>query len=184
MAYYGEMKRRRSKSLERRGPDLAEAVSGCSPSPRNKRTPQPGISALVLAGALDKKYNELGRKWQEEEGIEFEVINNVGHALLVEAPFLVAATIARFLSKKESKSKTPIDGVRRPKESSGSSILLDSDKTKNRVELSMSFHPFSLLLIDSSGQSKGVAGIGWGEKAKSSRKLLSRKVFLCELHQH
>ena len=175
---YPEMKRKRSKTLERRGPELADILSRCSP-PRNRRSLAAMISpshTFLLAGILDKKYCDLGRKWQKEEGVRFEQVERAGHALLLEAPLEVAERIAGFLNPKDE-CVSRVSSLRQIAEPLTSS---PGQSGNDLGTMSARYRLFSVDFLDSSGRKGEVGGLGWGDRAEKSRNLSSRRGLLLQ----
>ncbi|KAL7581039.1 hypothetical protein ACA910_005844 [Epithemia clementina (nom. ined.)] len=167
--HFPELKRRRSKTLDRNGHALADILSRCSP-PRNRRTRNSRISPasiLLIAGKLDEKYCNLLRRWGEEDGIGFEPIGGVGHAVLVEAPFEVSRKIANFLvTRKASVAEgSNEDHIEMKSLSPMAEAAEQTDRTVgNGISmLGMLSKRFSLDTVGS-GPEKSESGLGWGNK--------------------
>lgn len=97
---YSEIISKRSTALSRRGRDLAAALTQCSP-PRNQREDWSYCSpphTLFIAGSLDAKYSTIGKTWSKARGAHFEEIQGVGHALLAEAPSIIAKLLTDFIA--------------------------------------------------------------------------------------
>ena len=186
---YREMKKLRAQSLADCGPYLAKSLSCCSP-PRNRRRDEPFVSLqpsriLMIAGEQDQKYCSLGSDWSKRYEVEFDTVPQAGHSLLVECPVLVAERIAEFLCRKETPS-TKSENMMRMNQAEQmmpdqDPALLSQDSPTKKISPSLKYRSFSIDMLDSSGKGKGIAGVGWGDAAKSSSCLESRKGLIVQI---
>jgi len=175
---YKDMKRKRSKVLDMAGFTIARSLSGCSP-PRNKRrfgARNLGADTLVIAGALDRKYCEYGKRWQKDEGVTFEVIEKAGHALLHEAPLIVSQHIANFLTENDFY----IDRSPGTKKYQRSIRTLAIKHTKEPIGMTLHYRAFRIP-VGNSNERNGLQGIGWGDQASTSNELQHRSGYIIEL---
>lgn len=183
---YVEMTSRRAKSLATRGPDLAIVLRASCP-PRNPDYDwSTAISSrtLFMAGELDTKYSALGNQLQEQcPELSYVQVPNSGHALLVDATEEVASTVAMFVSKAiettDEKSLVTPQAIFAPAPSENFKKIADQANSR-RVSESMptllptipvevgilDYESFSIELQSNGGSTKGVFGIGWGDRAK------------------
>jgi 2-succinyl-5-enolpyruvyl-6-hydroxy-3-cyclohexene-1-carboxylate synthase/o-succinylbenzoate synthase len=193
---YSEIISKRSAALSRRGRDLAVALAQCSP-PRNQKEDWTYCSSrntLFIAGSLDAKYSTIGKTWSKARGVRFEEIPCVGHALLAEAPSIVAALVTDFIADdhpkarayeklsssqsdrdmavvSEEKKVMPTTVVSLKTREAGvlyrdrQEVVRPRDSTSPGLLESLDFEAFSINLMDGSRNDKNVLGIGWGENA-------------------
>jgi o-succinylbenzoate synthase len=191
------MVEKRARALCARAKDLATIVEECSPS-ANPNLESKSIdvsSTLYIAGALDEKYSNLGKEWKAlEPELKFAMVPDSGHALLTEAPNYVAHQISMFLlgteksrdrvEKEKSEPKDLLLFTVRELVKTKTTDTQVSETTDHRHPSSMDFEPFAIdINSGKSKQSKGVVGIGWGDKAKSNEqsRMQQRRGFIVQL---
>ncbi|KAL3794676.1 hypothetical protein HJC23_010104 [Cyclotella cryptica] len=189
---YAAMMNRRLESLKRRRHDLAAVLEGCSPplTPQNDwKAVVPSKTAFV-AGALDSKYSEIGRRWQEIRGIsKYIEIPNAGHALLVEDPSMIAAIISGFI---DNENENFVDDQFMPADSPVTTAMATmtlsdkvqrNDRSAYRLHKigSMEYEAFGITIISGDGTDRGVLGIGWGDNARSRNELKRREGFIISI---
>ena len=204
---YGDMMAKRISALSSRGRDLSAALTQCSP-PRNAKedwrrcAPQ---QTLYLAGTLDTKYKTIGKTWSTTQGVHLEELPGVGHALLTEAPCVVADLISTFVMKEHPQdtiTSRTTESLPLPSDEGDTEVSVSdtpesdtavltqggarappSDTHSGESIASLTFEAFSIDLMDGSQKDKNVFGIGWGEKAeaKESTKVKTRTGFIIQL---
>lgn len=97
------LKRRKSMNIEHLVRSLESFGPGCHEDlrPLVGKLLQNGISVLYIAGDMDKKYLNLGKSLQAEEGLELRIIGGAGHLLPLEAPAETARHLAGFFAETE-----------------------------------------------------------------------------------
>jgi 2-succinyl-6-hydroxy-2,4-cyclohexadiene-1-carboxylate synthase len=83
---------------------LARSLRSCGTGAQSSlwdQLPSLQLPTLVITGARDVKYGELGRRLQESiSDSELVVIDNAGHAVHLDQPSQVADVIADFVSRR------------------------------------------------------------------------------------
>ena len=188
---YQEMINRRLRSFAKRRHDLAAVLVGCSPPLTTQNDWQSVVPSKTtfVAGALDKKYSSIGRRWQEARGIsKYVQVSNAGHALLVEQPLKIANIVISVI-----KDETFVDEHDIPAESpvaaaaglmTGQSAIVEkhdrSNSLLNKI-IAMEYESFGVTLVSADGSDKGILGVGWGESARSSNELKRKEGFIISL---
>jgi 2-succinyl-5-enolpyruvyl-6-hydroxy-3-cyclohexene-1-carboxylate synthase/o-succinylbenzoate synthase len=188
---YDSTKLRRCQSLCRRADDLAAILSQCSP-PRNKISAASVASnrnSLFVAGKADEKYSKIGEALHRENGVSAKFVPDCGHALLVEAPLAVADIIANFVM-----TTNATDSSSESAEFPRRKVLDDSDVDNRLAEQTsqelndmagkssaLQFVSFSIELVDQARSPTFKSGIGWGDRAKASSTITTRRGVIIEL---
>lgn len=175
------MIQKRISSLSARGPDLAAVLVQCSP-PNCRNDDWRGAEAestLYIAGSLDKKYCAIGKKWQSVlPTLNYHVIPEKGHALLVEAPLEVARAIQNFLEIEvyqegrdgvsQKMSKQYLAPKIMSQESKGDVVPNLEEGASDVLERigSLDFEAFAIGLMDDRRKKSGLTGIGWGGQSE------------------
>jgi o-succinylbenzoate synthase len=147
-----------------------------------------------LAGSLDTKYSEIGRRLKKARLARYEEVEGAGHALLVEMPSKVAELAATFLecsssdiscdsmiveeqTKLELHSMEPVSKElsedTQPAEPLPASVRPETiERTRGQITEaslgSLEFESFSINVVDSDRGEKRVFGVGWGNNAEAS----------------
>jgi 2-succinyl-5-enolpyruvyl-6-hydroxy-3-cyclohexene-1-carboxylate synthase/o-succinylbenzoate synthase len=172
---YSAMLDRRLSTLSVRARDAAEVLRQCSP-PKCSTEDWRGVNGaktLFVAGELDRKYSNLGRKWIDvEPTISYCEIANKGHALLVEAAAEVAQAIAGFLleekdfqSNEQDAKIWDVDFIpsTRVEDLSPKQLVQQERKIMGSMG-SLEIEPFQIELVNENN-GEGVSGIGWVERS-------------------
>jgi len=198
---YHELISKRSQTLGLRGRDLSRVLSDCSP-PRNHKQDWEFClpsSTLFVAGNLDTKYTAVGKTWSNREGVCYEEVLGVGHALLFESPSRVAEILSHFLASsasvadaenlikmgKDSELPQPLSDQlnHKPSVAENSSLGERDDIESGRLVGALDFEEFSIDLVDDDRRVLAVFGIGWGSgaAANGSSKASKRSGFIIQL---
>ncbi|CAJ1955113.1 unnamed protein product [Cylindrotheca closterium] len=192
---YNVMIDKRVSSLSNRAFDLAAVLEQCSP-PLNRLDDWRAAQAertLFITGDLDEKYSRIGDAWQSlSPTLSHKKLKDKGHALLTEAPSEIAEAINSFLQtdpgeENSQKEAGEIDDKISsippyPKDSNrmdSAGIAATASKFPHfqmeEVIGSLEFEPFAIDLVDGGKKTKGVAGIGWGDRSKTAESSMKRR---------
>ena len=181
---YEAMVTKKMSSLANRGQDLAAVLRQSSPGRQltaDWKYVNPG-NTLYLAGALDKKYAMLGRKWSAfQDAVDYVELLNVGHAVLVEAPLEVAALLAGFVQPKAKKAagvterqlpRIPLTEEDFSNAEAATRQTLDSEECPaeemcRRMIGSIDYESFTIDLENEKRKETGIVGVGWGDQARA-----------------
>ncbi|KAL3938565.1 MAG: hypothetical protein SGBAC_006544 [Bacillariaceae sp.] len=192
---YNGMIDKRASSLSNRALDLAAVLQHCSP-PLNRLDDWRAAQAertLFVTGDLDEKYSRMGEVWRRlSPGLSHKKLKDKGHALLTEAPAEIAEAIDSFLqvelfaenSKQEvgildDKISVTLGDSNRSDSPGSAGITHESQKVEGIG--SLDFEPFAIDLVDGQKKTKGVGGIGWGDRSKTAESAKRRRGFIIQL---
>ena len=191
---------RRARSLARRGRDHGAVLHDCSP-PRCRSDDWRAVSperTLYISGLLDEKYTAIGSEWIGlVPEMKVEGVPDAGHSLLFEAQGVVTSKITNFVRSVSLPKTALFDDVAEAarttdNESSTQELKNESMKvpqgsdTKSSMECmttvaSLDFERFTIDFAGNGGQKSGVAGLGWGEKAKTQIVTKSREGYVIQI---
>mmetsp|Transcript_34261 Transcript_34261/g.83098 ORF Transcript_34261/g.83098 Transcript_34261/m.83098 type:complete len:2335 (+) Transcript_34261:208-7212(+) len=198
---YNTMIKKRAFSLSNRALDLAAVLQQCSP-PLNRLDDWRAAHAertLFITGDLDEKYSAIGDNWQTlSPTLSHKKLKDKGHALLTEAPSEIAESIHGFLQIDlfEEKSKKGVDELddkesvtlpyskdSKRLDSPGIAAMTSKSHHSQKVEGigSLDFEPFAIDLVGDQKKPNGVAGIGWGDRSKTTERVKRRRGFIIQL---
>ena len=185
---------RRAKMLSRRSVDMAAILECCSVG-RNSFLEWKAVNGettLFIAGKLDEKYHELGRRWADKKnGPHFVSIESAGHALLVDSPKQVAESIETFLQDRQALEQSyELDAIRTgalvmteftENEGAEDKAKLAHNEDSSTTSALFDFVSFDIDMVESQGAA--VAGIGWGDQARAedSSRVKRRSGFVIEI---
>ena len=192
---------RRARSLARRGRDHGAVLQDCSP-PRCRSDDwraAPPERTLYISGLLDEKYTAIGSEWIGlVPELKVEGVLDAGHSLLFEAPGVVTSLITDFV-RSVSLPKMALDdevveaawsitdnesSTQEPKNESSKALQGIDTRSFNgciTTVASLDFEMFTIDFAEDGSQKSGVAGLGWGEKAKAQTVATRREGYIIQI---